>query len=249
MSRPAPDQLQLTDWIARLFRHPELLRMGHNQSAENLDLGLGWIYYGLARLLQPARTVVIGSHRGFVPMVLARACHDNRAGGVVTFIDPSRVDDFWRDPARTQAWFGEFGLDNIEHHLATTQDFVASPAYRRIADVSLLFIDGYHTAEQARFDYESFAGKLSPQAMVLFHDSMVDRTSTIYGAAAAYRMNVGDYIRELKRDPSLQLLDLPFGTGLTMLRRVDGACAQPVLTGIQHRVGHAPDELRSDPAA
>lgn len=106
----APDDL--TAWIARLYRHPDLLRMGHNQSAEDLNLGLGWIYYGFARLLRPARAVVIGSRR-----------------------------------------------------------------------------------------------------------------------------------EELKRDPALQLLDLPLGTGLTLLRRRDDAAEEPLLSGRQHRVGRAPDEV------
>ena len=40
----------LDAWIADLFRHPELLRMGHDQRSEDLNLGLGWLYYGLARV-------------------------------------------------------------------------------------------------------------------------------------------------------------------------------------------------------
>lgn len=240
----APD---LTAWIGRLYQHPELLRMGHNQVAADLNLGLGWVYYGLARLVRPARAVVIGSYRGFVPMVIARACQDNQSPATVTFIDPSRVDDFWRHPARTQAWFREFGLDNIEHHLATTQEFVNSAAYARTADIGLLFVDGYHTAEQARFDYEAFADRLAPRAIVMFHDSMVAGTSTIYGAAAAYQKNVGDYIDELRQDPGLQLLDLPFGTGLTLLRRRDVLTAEPLLLGLQHRVERTPDERQPEP--
>jgi predicted O-methyltransferase YrrM len=231
----------LTAWIARLYRHPELLRMGHNQSAEDLNLGLGWIYYGVARLVRPARAVVIGSHRGFVPMVIARACQDNGAGSV-TFIDPSRVDDFWCDPARTRAWFREFGLDNIDHHLATTQEFVQQPAFALLADVGLLFVDGYHTAEQARIDHEAFAARLAPSALVLFHDSMVERISHIYGESAAYTMDVGRYLDELRADPALQLFDLPFGTGLTLLRRRDAATNVPFLAGVQHRVGRGPGE-------
>jgi predicted O-methyltransferase YrrM len=226
----------LTAWIARLYRHPELLRMGHNQTADDLNLGLGWIYYGLVRLIQPARAVVIGSHRGFVPMIIARACQENRNPGVVTFIDPSRVDDFWRDPERTRSWFREFGLQNIEHHLATTQEFVTTSTYAALADIGLLFIDGYHTAEQARFDYEAFAPRLAARAIVLFHDSMVARTSTIYGQSAQYQMSVGDYMRELKRDPGLQLLDLPFGTGLTLLRKLGELPDEPLLLGQQGRV-------------
>ena len=51
--------------------------MGHNQRAEDLNLGLGWLYYGLARLIHPKSAVVIGSYRGFVPLLLGRALRDN----------------------------------------------------------------------------------------------------------------------------------------------------------------------------
>ena len=103
------------------------------------------------------------------------------------FIDPSMVDDFWKDAAAAAAHFASFGLDNVRHHLHTTQQFVTIPEYQSLVDIGLLFIDGYHTAEQARFDY----------------------------------------MDELRQDPGLQLLDLPYGTGLTVLRKLDGAAAEP----------------------
>lgn len=233
-SHPAEHD-DLTRWIARLYEHPALLRMGHNQGADDLNLGLGWVYYGLARLLQPTRAVVIGSYRGFVPLLIARACQDNRRRGTVTFVDPSLVDDFWRDPARTERWFREFGIGNVEHHLATTQAFVTTPAYARLSPVGLLFIDGYHTAEQARIDYRAFEHLLAPRALVLLHDSMVSRQSTVYGEAGAYDMSVAKFVDELKQDPGLQLLDLPFGTGLTLLRKCGGAEDEPLLEGEQGR--------------
>lgn len=213
----------LDAWIRRVLADPDLVRMGHGQEAADGNLGLGWIYYGLARLVQPARAVVIGSWRGFVPLVIARACQDNRSPGEVTFIDPSLVDGFWRDPAATRAQFARFGIGNVRHHLATTQEFVRTEAYRALGEVGLLFVDGFHTAEQARFDYEAFAPLLGPRAVVLFHDSLNRRESRLYGADKAYRANVGDYLDELRRDPGLQLLDLPFGEGVTVLRRVTPA--------------------------
>ena len=30
--------------MARLYANPELCRMGHNQRAEDVNLGLGWLY-------------------------------------------------------------------------------------------------------------------------------------------------------------------------------------------------------------
>jgi predicted O-methyltransferase YrrM len=210
----------LTAWISRLYEDPELLRMGHAQSAADLNLGLGWIYYGLARLVRPRRAVVIGSWRGFVPLVIARALADNGAGGEVCFIDPSRVDDFWTDAGRVQRHWATHGLDNIRHHLCTTQAFVATAAYAALEDIGLLFVDGYHTADQARFDYEAFAGRLATGAFVLFHDSVGTRHSTrMYGPDQAYDVDVSRYMAELRRDPALQLLDLPFGPGLTIMRR------------------------------
>lgn len=223
----SPPDPGLTAWIARLFEDPEMLRMGHFQGADDLNLGLGWIYYGLARLLRPSRAVVIGSWRGFVPLVIARGCHDNGAGEV-SFVDPSLVDDFWKDPAAIREHFASFGIRNIRHHLATTQQFVETDEYRRIDGVGLLFVDGYHTAEQARFDYEAFAGKLAPNAIVLFHDSMGERTSGIYGQDHAYEVTVRDYLATLKKDPGLQLVDLPFGTGLTLMRRVASGNEEPL---------------------
>lgn len=215
-TRESPD---LTAWIARLFAHPELARMGHNQRPDDLNLGLGWIYYGLARLIRPARAVVIGSWRGFVPLLIARACQDNREGGEITFIDPSLVDDFWKDPAAVDAWFAGFGIRNVRHHLLTTQQFVGTDAYCELGEIGLLFIDGYHTAEQARIDYLAFEQRLAPRGLVLFHDSMGRRKSGAYGPDR-YEVTVSDYMDELRRDPGLQLLDIPYGEGLTVLRKL-----------------------------
>lgn len=221
----------LTAWIERVLADPDLVRMGHHQDATDANLGLGWIYYGLARLVQPARAVVIGSWRGFVPLVIARACQDNREPGEVTFVDPSLVDDFWKDPDATGAHFARFGIRNVRHHLATTQEFVRTEAYRALGEVGLLFVDGFHSAAQARFDYEAFAPLLGPRAFVLFHDSMNRRESRLYGDDKAYRPNVGDYLDELRREPGLQLLDLPFGEGVTVLRKADpGAVRDPAVT-------------------
>jgi predicted O-methyltransferase YrrM len=225
----------LTCWIARLFRDPALLRMGHNQRADDLNLGLGWLYYGLARIVHPRRAVVIGSYRGFVPLLVGRACQDNVEQGEVTFVDPSLVDDFWQDPVRVREHFAAYGVANVRHFAMTTQQFVATDAYCALADVGLVFIDGYHTAEQARFDYEAFAGRLAPRGIMLFHDSLIRRPSRIYGAEHAYDINVRDFLDELKRAPDIQVFDLPFGTGLTLVRRLDAESAEPLLEGLEAR--------------
>lgn len=211
---------ELTAWIERLFRDPALAAMGHAQRPETLDLGLGWIYYGLARVARPQRVVVIGSHRGFAPLVFARALADNGAGGRVVFVDPSLVDDFWKDPARVRAHFAEHGLDNIDHHAATTQDFVGSPAWQRLGQtVGIALVDGYHTEEQARIDHEALQPRLAPGGFCLFHDSIRERTSRIYGDDRPYRHTVKRYMDTLRADRRYEVLALPFGDGLCIVRR------------------------------
>ncbi len=210
------------EWVARLFEQRDLLRMGHSQSPEDLNLGLGWLYYALGRVVRPTQAVVIGSWRGFVPMMFAKALQDNQKPGRVIFIDPSMADDFWRDAERTDAYFHGYGLGNILHFRMTTQEFVETEHYRELGKIGLLFIDGKHTAGQAEFDYKAFSDFLTPRGLIMFHDSMVMRDDKVYGADNAYRITVKTFVDRLKTDPALQLLDLPFGdTGLTVLRKLD----------------------------
>jgi predicted O-methyltransferase YrrM len=207
------------EWVRALLEHPVLCAMGHAQRPDDQNLGLGWLYYALARLVRPARAVCIGSWRGFVPIVLGQALRDNAEGGRVTFIDPSLVDEFWIDPERTRDWFESFGLDNVEHHCVTTQEFVVADAYRRVGRVGLLFIDGFHSAEQARFDHEAFSSLLTDDAVVLFHDSIRHRSSGIYGEDKRYDHSVYRYIDELRHRAHLQVMDFPFGSGISLVCR------------------------------
>ena len=209
---------ELTAWIRRLFDQRVMTQMGHAQRLEDLNLGLGWIYYGLARVARPQHVVVIGSYRGFAPLVFGRALADNAEGGRVTFIDPSLVDDFWRDPASVQAHFASHGLDNIDHHCLTTQQFARSAVRQEMGEIGILLVDGYHSEEQARFDHEVFAPLLGGGGYALFHDSVREREATIYGADNPYRHTVLRYMDALRRDPAWEVLTLPFGGGLCLVR-------------------------------
>lgn len=209
----------MQDWVQLLLSDADMLQMGHGQRAEDANLGLGWVYYSLVRALRPQSAVVIGSWRGFVPMVIAKALADNVEGGEVTFIEPSLVDDFWKDAAAVTRHFGKFGISNIRHRCLTTQAYVDTAEYAALQDLGFLFIDGMHTFAQAKFDYDAFANKLSDGALVLFHDSIRVRTSRIYGDDRAYEHRVKDFVDILRVDAGLELLDLPVDGGLTILRR------------------------------
>lgn len=209
----------LTTWLTAILDEPTLSGMGHAQRRDDLNLGLGWIYYGLARLLRPRRVVVIGSWRGFAPLVFGRALADNLEGGRVTFIDPSLVDDFWRDPRRVIAHFAAHGLDNVDHYCLTTQEFVASSHWAGLGEVGIVLVDGYHSEAQARFDHTVFLPLLATDGYVLFHDSVRERPSCIYGPEQTYRHTVKRYMDSLRREGGWEVLELPFGDGLCIVRR------------------------------
>jgi predicted O-methyltransferase YrrM len=210
----------MEDWIAKLFEIPALTKWGHFQRVADRNLGLGWIYYGLARVIRPKRVVVIGSYRGFVPMVLGKALVDNQDGGEIVFIDPSLIDDFWKNSESVRDHFASFGLTNVRHFLMTTQEFAQSEAYRSLSELGIVFVDGYHSEEQARFDYGTFEGLLVPEGVILLHDTAHNDSTRIYGLGREYERRVKDFVDALKRKPELQVFDLPFDQGVTLVRKL-----------------------------
>jgi predicted O-methyltransferase YrrM len=88
-----------------------------------------------------------------------------------------------------------------------------------LGDVGIVLVDGYHTEEQAQFDHAAFAPKLDAGGCVLFHDSIRERVSRIYGENSFYTHTVKRYLDALRTDTAWQVLDLPFGDGLTIVRR------------------------------
>ena len=212
-----------TEWIARLFEDPDLLRMGHCQRPEDLNLGMGWLYYAVARLVRPKTVVVIGSWRGFAPLVFAKALADNVEDGKVIFIDPSLVDDFWKAPQQVRERFARFDITNVEHHMMTTQQFVETENYRSLDEVGIVFIDGYHSKEQACFDFETFGPLVPADGLVLMHDSIARRSSKLYGPDEVYEYSVKDFVDQLKTRSGLQVFDLPFANGLTLVRKTTEA--------------------------
>ena len=210
----------MEDWISRLFELPALTKWGHQQSIEDANLGLGWIYYGLARLIRPKTVVVIGSYRGFVPLVIGKALADNKNGGQVIFIDPSMIDDFWKDEHGVSAHFASFGVTNVKHFLMTTQQFAQTADYRSLRELGMVFVDGYHSEEQARFDYETFERLLAPEGVILLHDTANCDVSRVYGRDRAYQRRVKIFTDQLKQDPALEVFDLPFDQGVTLVRKL-----------------------------
>ena len=190
--------------------------MGHNQDHERLDLGLGWFYYGLTRSLRPSRVVVIGSWRGFAPMLMAQALQDGGLDGELVFIDPSLADGQWR--SGVDEYFSGFGIHCIRHFCETSQEFLAAGRLEP-GSIDLLFIDGYHTEEQCRLEFEGFWPLLTERAVSLFHDSSSRIISKIYGPDKRYEHTVWRFVDELRARPELEVVNLDIAQGVAMVKR------------------------------
>jgi len=210
----------MNEWLSEIFSNKDFLKMGHFQRLEDHNLGLGWLYYSLARVIRPQTIIVIGSWRGFAPLVFGKALLDNLEEGEVIFIDPSLVDDFWQDVQSVKSHFKSFGVTNIKHYLMTTQQFVKSETYENLSDIGIVFIDGYHSKEQAEFDYNAFEQLVSRDGMILLHDTIKVRSSKFYGNDNVYEHQVKYFVDELKKNKELQVYDFPFGRGVTLVRKL-----------------------------
>jgi Methyltransferase domain len=105
------------------------------------------------------------------------------------------------------------------HYRKSTQEFIRTPTYEALSDIDLLFVDGYHTYEQAKFDHEAFRDKMADNYLMLFHDSVRSRNSTIYGQDKIYQHTVFEYMHELKQHRDLQVIDFSPGSGLTIVKK------------------------------
>ena len=134
--------------------------MGQHTDPATGNVGYGYIYYGLVRLVRPETVVCVGSYRGFAPVCLALALAHNRHG-LCTFIDPGRVDDHWHDPGNLEALDRDFGLEGRLRHLRKTSQQVISEG--EIAEeIDLLVIDGDHSYQGVKFDFDRLGAKVVP---------------------------------------------------------------------------------------
>ena len=139
--------------------------LGHNEKPDNLNLGFGFLYYGMARALRPKHLLVIGSGFGFSVVCFALGIKDN-GDGMLTFVDPSYSllkngpfktiggTDKWSEPQKVQAHFHQFGVDDIVTHYKLRSDqFFASFKALGLPPIDIAFIDGSHAYENVKHDF------------------------------------------------------------------------------------------------
>ena len=140
--------------------------------------GLGdssWLLYGLARSLKPKICVEIGSARGKSACAVGLALQRN-GGGKLFAIDPHSATS-WNDSESVDT----FATINENLRKAGVTEFVevvratsadAAKSWREKID--LIFIDGDHSYEGVKADWDAFLPHLNPFGVVAFHDTLWD---------------------------------------------------------------------------
>lgn len=131
--------------------------------------------FWLIATLRPGTLVELGAFRGtsflaFCQSVVASGA-DTRAYAVDTWEGDPHAGSLTADAyVELGAIVGEkySGFANL-----LRMDFDAATAHFADGSVNLLHIDGFHTYEAVRHDFETWRAKLSPDAVVLFHDTQV----------------------------------------------------------------------------
>lgn len=187
-------------------------QMGQATDERTANLGFGYIYYALTRLYQPDQIVCIGSYRGFSPVCFALGLRDNGRGRCY-FIDPGKVDRYWHDPENVKGLEQTFGIRDYWQHLRQTSQKVIAEGQIH-GPIGMLFIDGDHSYEGVKFDFEHFGAQVSEGGLILFHDSTAEGRgytpwevkrfldSEVYGRA------------------EFETFTLPFAAGLTIMKKL-----------------------------
>lgn len=210
--------------IQEIFAHAH--PMGHNENARELNLGFGYLYYGLVRSLRPRHVVVIGSGYGFSVVCLALGLRDN-ACGALTFVDPSYSlatqgplktiggAAFWNDLQKVREHFDRFGVaDVVTHHKLTSEDFFAQYESLGLPPIDLAFIDGNHSYAHVLHDVVQSVRRGHKNSYLLLHDTH------IYLREALRHAGVKRLLKRkiAPRKDAFELVDLPFSSGVALVR-------------------------------
>jgi predicted O-methyltransferase YrrM len=218
--------------LAEILRHARPL--GHNEDASTLNLGFGFLYYGLVRMLRPKHIVVIGSGYGFSVVCLALGLKDN-GRGVLSFVDPSYSalrDGLlhtvggtaqWDEPTRVRAHFARFGVESqVEHFKMTSADFFAQYERGGLPPIDLAFIDGNHSYEDVRHDFLAVLKRSHRNTYLLLHDT------NIYVREMFRHAGVKRWLRRLGNEKTaFEIVDFPLSSGVALVRVLCDSDWQP----------------------
>lgn len=198
---------------------------GHHEDRKNLNLGFGFIYYGVVRALRPKHIAVIGSGYGFSVVCLALGMKDNGCGQL-SFVDPSYslLKDgplktiggrgTWDDKEEVRAHFSRFQVEDIvKHHKMKSEEFFAIYNILELPPLDMAFIDGSHTYKNVRHDFCKVLEQSHKNSYIFLHDT------NIYIRELLNNSGVMKWLKNIKMHTGIfEVINFPFSSGVALVR-------------------------------
>lgn len=164
------------------------------------------IAHWIIKTLKPTTVVELGTHYGVSFFAFCQAAKYFSTGSFIYTVDTWEGDEH-------AGTYGNEIYDQVyahqqEHYRQISsllrQPFDEAVAYFPQASIDLLHIDGLHTYEAVRHDYETWRDKLRTNATILFHDINVREKD----------FGVWRLWNEIQADPQFHCLEMRNGSGL-----------------------------------
>jgi predicted O-methyltransferase YrrM len=156
-------------WPIRRYRRIE----GWLTRAEALGL------YDLARGMPPgARIVEIGSWKGKSTYCLAKGLKEGRVVAMDPFDGAGEEGSEYRNLKGGDELIAQFRRNLDRENLLGKVDIKMGCSHEfagQVKDIDFLFIDGDHSIEGCRYDFEMFAPQVRCDGLLAFHDYHPDR--------------------------------------------------------------------------
>lgn len=195
------------------------------ESSADLNLGFGFLYYALGRILRPRLSIVLGSQKGFSAICIAIGMRDNANGGKMILVDAGYDDQidgprlghggvaFWKDLDGVKRHLDAFGVaDMFEVKVMRTSEFAELYRARSLPPVDFLLVDADHSYDGFKYDFETYSGFVRAGGVILCHDTEVE------DGYVSRSFGIGRYLKEvIGPDPRFEAVSLPIWPGLGII--------------------------------
>ena len=145
---------------------------GSDHNAHGDDWGYGWIHYALIRLTRPENVLCVGSRFGFVPAVCGLAVKHNKKGSV-HFVDLNLDKGKIGKAAYGGEGYWKQGFNPFTPYSLPVEIFIedsVSLMERLPQKYSYIYLDGDHSYEGIKRDYEAAMKKVQRPCFIVLHD-------------------------------------------------------------------------------
>jgi hypothetical protein len=218
-------------------------RWTHGATIEHMGDGL--IIYSIIQHMRAKNCVCIGSGGGYIPRIITQARLDLHKQGIFEGND----DKNWGDIGATyliDACNGVGGPNIIEDEdsyyrhtfhprfiKSTSEEAYYNFFILQDIKIDFLFIDGDHSYEGVKNDFELYSQIMSDKGIIIIHDTDLEYEQSLIVSEDAKKDHYkfdgpGKFVNELEKNPSYNLVKLhnfgilhnkPSSTGITIINK------------------------------